>query len=369
MKNNHKNSDFYEIFKFSHRTINAVLKVAVLSVLLSLLPSTSQIAHASEILWNPDLGTFSDVPANLVPGAKMQGINVVVYKSNPDEIIFEIQMAESFEDKPFSNKGRYLAMNLYLGKPGCQYIGIVQHKCDRLLTISNPENPKSYPLSRSKSTEWVYADERDPDFGPNRVATTCKSPWWLESTRRSLDTWAFAISITCLGLPKEFNFYGVSQIDLGQKDVAYQTTNSSAINYPFYDLAKNAAEKNKNANTNSQNENLVEVCLVYEKSENSSNYDEPFECYSNNTHDLGSCQKFPLGEVQIFKNGNWKKLKSLRGKKGTGCLNPELYPYEFEYVVNFKTPYDQEFRVKFYGKKKTLPIFVYYRITQKLESQ
>lgn len=369
MKNNHKNSDFYQIFEFSHRTINAVLKIAVLSVLLNVLPYTSQIAHASEILWNPGLATYDDAPANLVPGAKMQDLNVVVYKSNPDEMILKIQMAESFEDKPFNNKGRYLAMNLYVGRAGCHYLGISQPKCDRILTISNPENPKSYPLSKSKSIEWVYGYERDPDFGPNRVATTCKSPWWLESTRKSLDTWAFAISITCLGLPKEFNFYGVSQIDLGQKDVVYQTTNSVTLNYPFYDLAKNAAEKNKNANTNSQNENLVEVCLVYEKSENSSNYDEPYECDSKNTYEIGSCQVFPLGEIQIYKNGNWKKLKTLRGKKGTGCPTPNLYPYEFGYVVNFKTPYEQEFRVKFYGSKKVKPIYEYYKITQKLQSE
>jgi len=260
-------------------------------------------------------------------------------------------------------------MNIVIGKNRCEYPGLNNPVCDRLLAIYSPENPRSYPLSRSQATEWVYGFERDADFGPNKVATKCKSPWWLESTRKSNDTWAFAISITCLDLPKEFRVYAVSAIDLGQSDVARQTTNPVTLNYPFYDLAKNAAEKNKNASTNSQNENLIEVCLVYEKSENSSNYDEPYECDSKNTYEIGSCQVFPLGEIQIYKNGNWKKLKTLRGKKGNDCDHLELYPYEFRYVVNFKTPYDQEFRVKFYGSKKVKPIYEYYKITQKLQSE
>ena len=339
-----------------------LFKSLIIVFLLSALPSNFQVANANEILWEPGIGSFTEAPANLVPGAKMQGISAVVYKSNPDEMILKIQMAESFEDRPFSNNGRYLAMNFYVGKAGCHYIGLINPKCDRVLTISGPENPKSYPLSKSKSIEWVYAYERDADFGPTRVSTNCKSPWWLESTRRSLDTWAFAISITCLGLPKEFNLYGVSQIDLGQKDPAYQATNSVTLNYPFYDLAKNAADR-ASQNT-SRAGKMTEVCETFIRNANSSAWEPYLECETKNSVDLGFCSAHPRADLQTYKNGKWIKIKTMRGKKSDGNCNEN--PFSFTHVVNFKTPFEQEYRFKEYGNSKLKISYYYIKVSQKL---
>ena len=67
-----------------------------------------------------------------------------------------------------------------------------------------------------------------------------RQPWWIESNNESRDTWAFAVSITCLGIPKEFGWYAYSSIDLGQKDIVTDFTQVQTTTYPFHDLAAQA---------------------------------------------------------------------------------------------------------------------------------
>ena len=218
---------------------------------LSVLPLNIQVANSNEILWGPSFGNDVYKPDNLVPGAEIRAVRPLVYKSNPDEIIFKITMAESFEDKPFTNKGRYLALNIFVGGSNCVLIGITEdQRCKRIQTVSAPNSPSSYPSS--KSSEWIYIYDREVTFGPNKVPTSCKAPWWIESNFKSRDTWAFAISITCLNLPKEFGFYGVSDIDLGQKEVAYTTSSVISINYPFHELATKFGQTSANLNEKSE---------------------------------------------------------------------------------------------------------------------
>ena len=58
-----------------------ILKVSLLSLVVSLLPSNFQVANSTEILWNPGVGNdLSGAGAGLVPGAGIRNTNLLVYK-------------------------------------------------------------------------------------------------------------------------------------------------------------------------------------------------------------------------------------------------------------------------------------------------
>ena len=77
-----------------------ILKVSLLSLVVSLLPSSFQSANSTEILWNPGVSNdLSGAGAGLVPGAGIRNTGLLVNKWNPDELIMKIIMSESFEDK------------------------------------------------------------------------------------------------------------------------------------------------------------------------------------------------------------------------------------------------------------------------------
>jgi hypothetical protein len=77
----------------------------------------------------------------------------------------------------------------------------------------------------------------------DRKATECKAPWWIDSTFNYRDTLNFAVSITCIGLPKSFGTYAYSSIDIGQAKPATQFSPYNTISYPFYELAAKAYKK------------------------------------------------------------------------------------------------------------------------------
>lgn len=219
--------------------LQRVLKIILLSLVVSLIPSNFQTANANEILWNPTLSGDWDKPADLVPGAALRQQGVKVYKSNPDEMILQIQMAQSFEDRPFSGKGRNLAMWLYWPKDYCWTKE--DANCEGLFTIRPPDMPATYPST--KSSEFVFVMRHDKASNVNRRATECKAPWWIDSTFNYRDTLNFAVSITCIGLPKSFGTYAYSSIDIGQTNPATQFTPYNTISYPFHDLAAKAYKK------------------------------------------------------------------------------------------------------------------------------
>ena len=335
-------------------------KLVIMVFVLSVLPLNIQVANSNEILWGPSFSNDLYKPDKLVPGAEIRAVRPLVYKSNPDEMIFKIIMAESFEDKPFTNKGRYLALNIFVGNLNCVNIGITEdQRCKRLQTVTAPYSPASYPSS--KSSEWVYIYDREVTFGPKRVATSCKAPWWIESNFRSRDTWAFAISITCLNLPNGFGIYGVSDIDLGQKEVVYTTSTPVTIDYPFHELAKAAADRAPQ-NT-SQVGKMTEVCETFMRRANSSVWEPYIDCDTKDSYELSNCSLHPRGDLQAYKNGRWIKIKTMRGKK-TGC---DYNRYLYEHVVNFKTPFEQEYRWKEYGSLKLKTDYYYIKISQKLK--
>jgi ligand-binding SRPBCC domain-containing protein len=168
--------------------------------------------------------------------AEIRNTGLLVYKDNPDLLIMKIIMDESFEDRPFSDKGRNMAMWIYWPKNYCWSKD--EKNCAGLFTISIPNSPARYPTART--SEHVFAYSHDKESNVNKKVTACKAPWWIENTYKSRDTWAFALSITCLGIPKNFGWYAYSSIDLGQSDVVTNFTSVQSISYPFHELAKPA---------------------------------------------------------------------------------------------------------------------------------
>ena len=217
-----------------------ILKVILLSLIVSLLPSNFQVVNSAEILWNP--GVSNDLygaGTGLVPGARIKNTNLLVEKSNPDELIMKVIMSESFEDKPFTGKGRNMAMWIYWPTDYCW--GKSPPNCEGLYIVPQPFSPSTYPSA--KSSEFVFVEKHNKAANVDVKPTPCKAPWWIESTNKSRDTWSFAVSITCLGIPKEFGWYAYSSINLGQENVVSDFTRVQMITYPFHDLAAKAYKK------------------------------------------------------------------------------------------------------------------------------
>ena len=86
-------------------------QVSILTLLLSLVPLQVQTATAVDVLWNPGVGNdLNGAGAGLVPGAEIRNTGLLVYKENPDELIMKIIMNDTFEDKPFTGKGRNMSI-------------------------------------------------------------------------------------------------------------------------------------------------------------------------------------------------------------------------------------------------------------------
>ena len=222
-----------------------ILKVGLLSLVVSLLPSNFQVANSNEILWNPNTGNdLSGAGAGLVPGAGIRNTNLLVYKSNPDELIIRTIMNDSFEDKPFTGKGRNMGVWIYWPLDYCWSKD--KANCEGLFIVGEPFNPSSYPSA--KSSEYVFVAKHNKASNIDVKPTTCKAPWWIESTYKSRDTWAFAVSITCLGIPKEFGWYAYSEISIGQKDVVADFSKVQMITYPFHELAAKYGQTSTNLN-------------------------------------------------------------------------------------------------------------------------
>jgi hypothetical protein len=320
-----------------------VSKVILLSLIVSLIPSNIQVANSTEILWNPGVSNdLSSAGAGLVPGAGIRNTGLLVNKSNPDELIMKIIMSDSFEDRPFSGKGRNMAMWIYWPKNYCWSKETAN--CEGLFTVGNPINPAAYPTK--KSSEYVFVYKHDKASNVNKTATTCKAPWWIESTYKSRDTWAFAVSITCLGMPKEFGWYAFSQIDIGQKDVVSDFTLVQTMTYPFHELAANAAVKNKDITLSAQSDKQICVLATTGKG-----YDKvvDFEeqCSGSNSQwEFVFCDNHTKADLELYKNKKWQKIKTIKGINGN-CDDP-AFPNEF----TFKSPTIGKYRIKSYGNAK-----------------
>lgn len=331
------------------------LKVILLSLIVSLLPSNFQVANSNEILWNPGLGSDINSPPNLVPGAKIRNTGMLVYKSNPDELIMKIIMNDSFEQMPFSGKGRNLGMTIWLGREGCYYSDRLD--CERVHTIWAPNYPSTYPSN--KSSEYVSVYNRDVKFAETPIASNCKAFWWIDSTYKNRDTWAFSVSITCLKIPKEFGTYAFSAIDIGQKDVAYDFSAPLNLVYPFHDLAASAAAKNKESILPAQGKK--QICVL---AKTGKGYDEVIDfeeqCSDSNSQwEFTYCDSHTKSDLEVFQNKKWKKVKTVKSSKGY-CDDPSL-----SNSFTHKSPLIGKYRIKSYGNTKFTTAYLNLEIYRK----
>ena len=329
---------------------------SIFSLIVSLLPSNIQVANSSEILWNPGVSNdLASAAAGLVPGAGIRTTGLLVNKSNPDELIMKIIMSESFEDKPFTGKGRNMAMWIYWPKNYCWDKDTAN--CEGLFTVGDPISPASYPTT--KSSEYVFVQKHEKASNVNVTATKCKAPWWIDSTYKSRDTWAFAVSITCLGIPKEFGWYAFSQIDIGQKDIVSDFTSVQTITYPFHELAASAAAKNMNSTSTAQSGKQICVLATTGKG-----YDEvvDFEeqCSGSNSQwEFVFCDSHTKADLELYKNKKWQKIKTVKGINGI-CDDP-AFPNEF----TFKNSTIGKYRIKSYGNAKFTSAYLSLNIFRK----
>jgi len=230
-------------------------------------------------------------------------------------------MSDSFEDKPFSGKGRNMAMWIYWPKNYCWSKDTAN--CEGLFTVGIPINPSSYPSA--KSSEYVLVQKHEKASNVDVKPTTCKAPWWIESTYKTRDTWAFAVSITCLGIPKEFGWYAFSQIDIGQKDVVSDFTQVQTITYPFHELAASAAKNSQSSSNGGEKSDLINRLKQLSKS--------------------GKSQSKALSTA-ILKT---KKLSSMKRKSYQVTVREyNLYVKEFDgQISELKTvPYGEDFKAQ-----------------------
>ena len=333
-----------------------ILKVSLLSLVVSLLPSNFQVANSTEILWNPglsnDLDSYGKV---LLPGVKIRNTGFLVYKQNPDELIMQIIMDQSFEDRPFSGKGRNMAMWIYWPKSYCW--SKEDANCDGLYIVSSPFNPSGYP--NVKSSEYVVINKHDKASNINVKPTNCRAPWWIESTLKPRDTWSFAVSITCLGMPKEFGWYAFSEIDVGQKEVATDFTSVQTITYPFHELAASAAVKNKEPTLSTQSKKQICVLATAGKGyDGVSDFDE--QCSESGIQwEFIYCDVHTKADLEVFQNKKWKKVKTIKGGKGS-CDDPTL-----SNTFTFKSPLLGKHRIKNYGNNKFTTSYIDLKIYRK----
>jgi hypothetical protein len=325
-----------------------VIRVIVFSLVLFLLQPSFQSANAVDVLWNPGVSnTIDGSTGNLVPGAKIRNTGLLVYKSNPDELIMKIIMSDSFEDRPFSGKGRNLAMWIYWPTDYCWSEN--KANCEGLYIVREPFNPSTYPSS--KASEYVLIQKHNKASNVDVKPTSCKAPWWIESTYKSRDTWSFAISITCLGMPKEFGWYAYSQIDLGQKDIATDFTSVQTITYPFHDLAVNAS-KNGRSNSTSQSNKLT---CVSASTKEGDFIDE--QCSEGGKWAFQFCDLKPRSDLQILRSKKWVKLQTISGVKNIEeCPDDDKYTGYYFFKLN--GAFIGKHRIKTYGNKKYLPGYI-----------
>jgi hypothetical protein len=318
--------------------IALILSVALV---LNLSPANIHSAKAVDILWEPGVGgDLGGEAPGLVPGAGIRTTGLLVNKSNPDELIMKIVMRDSFENRPFSAKGRNLGMWIYWPRNYCWS----EKTCDGLLTVAVPSNPASYPST--KSDQFVYVASHDKGSNVNKKVTECKAPWWIENTYGARDTWAFAVSITCLGIPKDFGWYAYSSIDIGQKDIVWDFTSVQTITYPFHELAAGAAAKNKDSTLPAQSNK--QICVV---ATTGKGYDEALDfeeqCSDSKSQwELSFCDSHTKSDLEVFKNKKWIKVKSVMSTVGS-CDDPTL-PNSFTH----KGPLLGKYRIKNYGNNK-----------------
>lgn len=317
------------------KKIKNVASLLIVSVSLILNPIT---ANAESLLWESPLSGVSTAPLDIPKSATLRGLGTSIYQSNPDELIFKIVMAGSLEEKPFQSSSRDLTVWIYWPFTGCWSADT--NNCAGLFTLSAPTYSSIYPTT--KSTQHIFAMSHDKASNINVKATSCKIPWWISNSYYERDTVNFAVSITCLGIPKDFGFYGYSGITSNGSKINSFTDFQTTTN-PFHNLAAGYA------NQVELDINQPLICVSGAVGTGTSKVTLEEQCTENSSWEFSYCNSSPLADLQVYRSKTWRKIQTVKGIKDDTTCEDLSRPYIFNFTNSSLT---EKFRIKNYGNKK-----------------
>jgi hypothetical protein len=317
------------------KKIKNVASLLIVSVSLILNPIT---ANAESLLWESPLSGVSTAPLDIPKSATLRGLGTSIYQSNPDELIFKIVMAGTLEEKPFQSSSRDLTVWIYWPFTGCWSAD--KNNCAGLFTLSAPTYSSIYPTT--KSTQHIFAMSHDKASNINVKATSCKIPWWISNSYYERDTVNFAVSITCLGIPKDFGFYGYSGITSNGSKINSFTDFQTTTN-PFHNLAAGYA------NQVELDINQPLICVSGAVGTGTSKVTLEEQCTENSSWEFSYCNSSPLADLQVYRSKTWRKIQTVKGIKDDTTCEDLSRPYIFNFTNSSLT---EKFRIKNYGNKK-----------------
>ncbi len=323
---------------------------------MSLVPFNINLANAAEdflLRVDTNQGT-SYGSSQAVPNvAKLKQMRFRVPASNPDNVIIQVVLAY-----PLNNPNSILDSKWNLGTwiYGPSLYCLNDNTCSFILIVRPNYNQKAQVriLKTAEDKEVIYSD--------------CPATYSVGKNENNDSVISYNLSITCLNIAATFASYTFSGYDIGFTDVPYQyTVPSYVINTDYYELAKQSYDRNGGKQGLDKapkgSSKSIEVCETFTRRANSSDWEPFFECDTKGSYELSNCSLHPRADLQTYKNGEWIKIKTMRGGK-TGC---DYNRYLYEHVVNFKTPFEREYRWKEYGKPKLKTDYYYIKISQKLK--
>ncbi len=327
------------------RKIKAVAVLLIASVSLTLNPIT---ASADSLLWESPLSGVSTAPLDIPKSATLRGLKTSIYQSNPDELIFQIIMAGSLEDKPSALASRDLTVWIFWPYIGCWSED--NKNCAGLFTLSAPTYSSIYPTA--KSTQYIYAMSHDKQSNTNRKTTNCKVPWWISNSYYERDTINFAVSITCLDIPKDFGFYGYSGITSNGSQINSFTDFQTTTN-PFHNLAARYAQQAESEVSQPS------ICVSGSVGTGANKIALEEQCADSSSWEFSFCDASPLADLQVYRSKTWRKIQTAKGIKDDTC--DLITPYLFNFTNSSLT---QKFRIKSYGNKKYKDSYINLNIKQ-----
>ena len=327
------------------RKIKAVAVLLIASVSLTLNPIT---ASADSLLWESPLSGVSTAPLDIPKSATLRGLKTSIYQSNPDELIFQIIMAGSLEDKPSVLASRDLTVWIFWPYIGCWSEN--NKNCAGLFTLSAPTYSSIYPTA--KSTQYIYAMSHDKQSNTNRKTTNCKVPWWISNSYYERDTVNFAVSITCLDIPKDFGFYGYSGITSNGSQINSFTDFQTTTN-PFHNLAARHAQQAESEVSQPS------ICVSGSVGTGANKIALEEQCADSSSWEFSFCDASPLADLQVYRSKTWRKIQTAKGIKDDTC--DLITPYLFNFTNSSLT---QKFRIKSYGNKKYKDSYINLNIKQ-----
>ena len=325
--------------------VKTVAALLIASVSLTLNPIT---ASADSLLWESPLSGISTAPLDIPKSATLRGLKTAIYQSNPDELIFQIIMAGSLEDKPSVLASRDLTVWIFWPYIGCWSED--NKNCAGLFTLSAPTYSSIYPTA--KSTQYIYAMSHDKQSNTNRKTTNCKVPWWISNSYYERDTVNFAVSITCLDIPKDFGFYGYSGITSNGSQINSFTDFQTTTN-PFHNLAARYAQQAESEVSQPS------ICVSGSVGTGANKIALEEQCADSSSWEFSFCDASPLADLQVYRSKNWRKIQTAKGIKDDTC--DLITPYLFNFT---NTSLTQKFRIKSYGNKKYKDSYINLNIKQ-----